>query len=103
MHKSGRAYLLLVSGANRVDEQGVAEQIGEALKRADAHFVRDVTGYAIGGSRRWATTGKLKTFIDADLLQYGQIWAAAGTPMSVFPADPKELAKAADAKVIELK
>jgi prolyl-tRNA editing enzyme YbaK/EbsC (Cys-tRNA(Pro) deacylase) len=98
--RSGKPYLLLVSGANRVDEKGVAAHIGEALKRPDAQYVRDVTGYAIGGIPPLAHDTRLKTFMDRDLLQYDTVWAAAGTPVSVFPADPKRLAEAAGAEVI---
>lgn len=98
--KSGKPYLLLVSGANRVDEKGVAAHIGEALKRPDAQYVRDVTGYAIGGIPPLAHDTRLKTFMDRDLLRYDTVWAAAGTPVSVFPADPRQLAEAAGAEVI---
>jgi len=100
--RSGRPYLLLVSGANRVEEQGVAARIGEPLKRADAAFVREWTGYAIGGVPPLAHATRLRTYIDRDLLQYEQVWAAAGTPRSVFSVDPKALAATADARTIEV-
>lgn len=100
--QSGRPYLLLVSGANRVDEVGVAARIGETLKRPDAHYVRAVTGYAIGGIPPLAHDTKLRTYMDRDLLQYDCVWAAAGTPRSVFPVDPRALVAATGAEIVEL-
>jgi prolyl-tRNA editing enzyme YbaK/EbsC (Cys-tRNA(Pro) deacylase) len=93
---SGKPYLLLVSGANRVDEKGVAGVIGEPLMRPDAQFVRDVTGYAIGGIPPIGHDTPLATY----LLQYEVVWAAAGTPDSVFAVAPQLLAEKAGASVI---
>jgi prolyl-tRNA editing enzyme YbaK/EbsC (Cys-tRNA(Pro) deacylase) len=97
---SGAPILLLVSGRNRVDEKAVAASIGEALKRPDATYVRDVTGFAIGGIPPLGHASPLKTFIDRDLLAYPAVWAAAGTPESVFEVDPKALAAAVTATTI---
>lgn len=99
---SAAPYLLLVSGANRVDEAGVAAAIGEALVRPDANDVRSVTGYAIGGIPPLGHAEPLKTFMDADLLAHDRVWAAAGTPNSVFPVAPQRLATAAGATVISV-
>jgi prolyl-tRNA editing enzyme YbaK/EbsC (Cys-tRNA(Pro) deacylase) len=88
---SGKPYLLLVSGSNRVNEKGVAAHLGEKLKRPDAEFVRNLTGYAIGGIPPFGHASPLATYVDADLLQYDVVWAAAGTPRAVFPVDPKRL------------
>jgi prolyl-tRNA editing enzyme YbaK/EbsC (Cys-tRNA(Pro) deacylase) len=88
---SGKPYLLLVSGSNRVNEKGVAAHLGEKLKRPDAEFVRNLTGYAIGGIPPFGHASPLATYVDADLLQYDIVWAAAGTPRAVFPVDPKRL------------
>lgn len=99
---SAAPYLLLVSGANRVDEAGVAAAVGEALVRPDADDVRSVTGYAIGGIPPLGHAQPLKTFMDADLLAHDQVWAAAGTPNSVFPVAPQWLATAAGATVISV-
>ena len=98
--ESGEAYLLLVSGSNRVDQKSVAALIGETLKRPDADFVRTVTGYAIGGIPPLGHESKLETFIDEDLMTYGEVWAAAGTPESVFAVSPKALGQAAQATPI---
>ena len=82
--ETGKPYLLLVSGVNRVDEAKVAGDIGEALERPDADFVREITGYAIGGVPPFAHAQPLETYIDGDLLTYDQVWAAAGTPKCLF-------------------
>jgi prolyl-tRNA editing enzyme YbaK/EbsC (Cys-tRNA(Pro) deacylase) len=67
---SGKPYLLLVSGANRVDEKAVAKLIGEPLKRPDAAYVRDLTGYAIGGIPPLGHDAQLATYFDRDLLAH---------------------------------
>lgn len=99
---SGAAILLLVSGSNRVNEKAVAKHIGEALKRPDAQFVRDVTGFAIGGIPPVGHDTPLKTFIDQALMQFPTVWAAAGTPESVFEVAPGALATATKATIIEV-
>ena len=88
---SGTPYLLLVSGKNRVNEQKAAKVIGETLARPDAAYVRGTTGYAIGGIPPFGHDVPLKTFIDADLLNYADVWTAAGTPHCVMQLDPKDL------------
>jgi prolyl-tRNA editing enzyme YbaK/EbsC (Cys-tRNA(Pro) deacylase) len=100
---SGKPYLLLVSGSNRVNEKGVAAHLGEKLKRPDANAVRDLTGYAIGGIPPFGHDVKLATFMDRDLLQYDVVWAAAGTPKAVFRTAPTALRDAAGATVIDVK
>ena len=100
---SGKLYLLLVSGVNRVDEKGVAKHLGEKLRRPDAEAVRAATGFAIGGIPPFGHTTPLATYMDADLLQYDVAWAAAGTPKAVFPVDPKRLRDAVGATVLAVK
>lgn len=100
---SGKPYLLLVSGANRVDEKAVAKMIGETLKRPDASYVRDITGYAIGGIPPLGHDTPLATFFDRDLLAHASVWAAAGTPESVFEVTPAALSEAVKAAVIEVR
>jgi prolyl-tRNA editing enzyme YbaK/EbsC (Cys-tRNA(Pro) deacylase) len=97
---SGKPYLFLVSGANRVNQEGVARVIGEALHRPDANDVRDITGFAIGGIPPFGHKTPLATYMDAALLEFAQVWAAAGTPDAVFPIAPQRLAAAADASII---
>jgi prolyl-tRNA editing enzyme YbaK/EbsC (Cys-tRNA(Pro) deacylase) len=91
---------LLVSGANRVDEKRVAERIGEPLRRPDAQYVRDVTGFAIGGIPPLGHDTPLAAYLDEALLAYDIVWAAAGTPDAVFPVAPARLAEAAGASII---
>lgn len=99
---SGTPYLLLVSGKNRVDQDGVAHRIGEALSRPDGKTVRAWTGFAIGGIPPFGHDQAMKTYIDPDLLAYDIVWAAAGTPQAVFSVDPKALAKAVEAITIAM-
>jgi prolyl-tRNA editing enzyme YbaK/EbsC (Cys-tRNA(Pro) deacylase) len=100
---SGRAVLVIASGAHRVDETKVAAALGEPIGKADAGFVRDKTGFAIGGVAPVGHTEKPITFIDQDLLQYGEIWAAAGTPNSVFPLSPAALVSLTSGRVIAVR
>jgi prolyl-tRNA editing enzyme YbaK/EbsC (Cys-tRNA(Pro) deacylase) len=88
---SGRPILLLVSGKNRVNEKAVGKMLGETLTRPDAHYVRDITGYAIGGIPPLGHRDPIPTWIDQDLLAYDEVWAAAGTPETVFKVAPAEL------------
>jgi len=99
---TGRPLLLLVSGANRVNEKGVAVAVGEQLSRPDADFVRTATGFAIGGVPPLGHATPLATWIDEDLLQYETVWAAAGTPNAVFSVDPARLRDAVGAAVIRV-
>jgi prolyl-tRNA editing enzyme YbaK/EbsC (Cys-tRNA(Pro) deacylase) len=97
-----RPYLLLVSGANRVNESDIAAHLGERIKRPDGRSVRELTGFAIGGIPPFGHDFPLVTYMDEDLLQYDVVWAAAGTPSTVFSADPKKLQEAVSAKVISV-
>jgi prolyl-tRNA editing enzyme YbaK/EbsC (Cys-tRNA(Pro) deacylase) len=98
-----RPILLLVSGSNRVDEDRVGEIVGCALIRPDARFVRDQTGFAIGGIPPFGHDRPIATLMDADLHGYGVVWAAAGTPNTVFPIDPSALRDATAARVIAVR
>ena len=91
--ESGRAYLLLVSGANRVHEKRVGRHIGEPLERADADFVKTKTGFSIGGVAPVGATENVPVFIDEKLFGYSKIWAAAGNARSVFPTSADELVR----------
>jgi len=100
--KTATPYLLLVSGDNRVDEKAVAADLAEKLKRPDANFVRDLTGFAIGGIPPFGHAEPIATFFDRDLLKHEVIWAAAGTPKAVFSCAPDALAVATGATVISV-
>jgi prolyl-tRNA editing enzyme YbaK/EbsC (Cys-tRNA(Pro) deacylase) len=90
---SNRPILVVASGANRVNEQKIAALFAEPLGKADADFVRQRTGFVIGGVPPVGHLEPLETFIDEDLLQYKEIWAAAGTPNAVFRLTPPDLIK----------
>jgi prolyl-tRNA editing enzyme YbaK/EbsC (Cys-tRNA(Pro) deacylase) len=91
---SGEAVLALVSGDRRASEPLVSELVGEPVGRADADFVRAATGFAIGGVPPVGHVAALRTVMDADLLRFAVVWAAAGSPRAVFPVAPGELAAA---------
>ena len=100
--KSLRPILVVASGSNRVNEKKIAKLIKEPLGKADADFVRHQTGFAIGGVPPVGHTKALETFIDEDLLQYEEIWAAAGTPNAVFSLTPEELVEMTAGRVINI-
>lgn len=100
--QSKEAYLILVSGKNRVNEKAVAKILGEPLTRPDAKFVREVTGYAIGGVPPVGHATRLSTYLDEDLLGFSTAWGAAGTPECVMELDVEALSAATDAKVISV-
>jgi Cys-tRNA(Pro) deacylase len=89
--ESGQAVIVVASGDNRVSEKKVAALLGEKLGRADADFVREATGYAIGGVSPLGHAQPVKLVLDEDLQRFGTVWAAAGTPFSVFPLAPDDL------------
>jgi prolyl-tRNA editing enzyme YbaK/EbsC (Cys-tRNA(Pro) deacylase) len=101
--RSQRPILVVASGQNRVDERRIEALIGEPLGKADADFVRQHTGFVIGGVPPVGHTQPLETFIDKDLLQYGEIWAAAGTPHAVFRLTPGDLVKITVGRVAAIK
>ena len=101
--ETGSAYLLLVSGDNRVDEGEAKDLVGEALERPDAAFVRQATGFAIGGVAPLGATGELRVFMDEDLFRHATVWAAAGSPVHVFEVVPLQLRSATGAIVGRVK
>jgi len=101
--QSRRPVLLLVSGANRVDETKVGELLGEAIERPDAAFVREKTGFAIGGVPPFGHAEPATVFIDRDLLQYPLVYAAAGAPNSIFGVEPNALQAACAATAINVR
>jgi prolyl-tRNA editing enzyme YbaK/EbsC (Cys-tRNA(Pro) deacylase) len=89
-----RALLVLTSGSHRVDTAKVAALLGvPRLERADADFVRERTGFAIGGVAPVGHIGEIVTLVDADLAHHGEVWAAAGHPRTVFPTTFEELVR----------
>ncbi|MEM7532849.1 MAG: YbaK/EbsC family protein [Chloroflexota bacterium] len=101
--ESDKAILIIASGANRVNEKRMKAVIGEKLKRPNADFVREQTGYAIGGVPPIGHDHPLITYIDEDLGQYDQIWAAAGHPHALFSLTMDELVRMTDGQVVSVK
>jgi prolyl-tRNA editing enzyme YbaK/EbsC (Cys-tRNA(Pro) deacylase) len=100
---SNKPILVLTSGSNRVDEKRIGGYAEESIGRADAEFVRAVTGFAIGGVPPIWHLQPMETYLDEDLLQYATIWAAAGTPNAVFELTPEALQKMTGGKPIRVK
>ena len=102
--ETGKAVLIEASGINRVNEKVAAQWAGEPIVKADADFVREKTGFAIGGVPPVAHATEMGVvLIDEDLLQYAELWAAGGTPHAVFPLTPQELVKLSGGKVVSIK
>jgi prolyl-tRNA editing enzyme YbaK/EbsC (Cys-tRNA(Pro) deacylase) len=99
---TGRPVLVIASGANRVNEWRVGVLLKEVLEKAPAAFVRQATGYAIGGIPPVGHAEPIETFIDEDLLGYREIWAAAGTPNAVFRLTPADLVAMTGGRVIRV-
>lgn len=95
---SGKPYLILVSGSNRVHEKRLGRQLGEALERADPDLVRSATGFAIGGVSPYGHPAPLTTVMDEALLAFDTVWAAAGDPRSVFEIAPGDLERTTGAR-----
>ena len=100
----GEVVLAYVSGANQLDEKRLALAAG-GLKcaRVDADVVREATGFPIGGVPPFGHTKQLRVFIDPDLLQWPEVWAAAGTWNDVFGIEPHKLVEASGGAVTDLK
>jgi len=98
-----RPVLVIASGTNRVNEKRLGELLGEGIEKADADFVREHTGFAIGGVPLLGHAQPLHTILDEDLQQYEAIWAAAGTPTAVFRLTPSDLAASTTGKWVSIK
>ena len=94
--------LFLVSGKNKLDVEKVSKALKIEIKKADASFVKEATGFSIGGIPPVAHETKMDTYIDQDLLDYKDVWAAAGMPFSVFRLESRMLQPLTNGKVIEV-
>ncbi len=101
--ESGKPVLVIASGANRVNEKKLAEHTGEPVQKPDADFVREHTGYVIGGVPPVGHINEITSFIDEDLMHVAEIWGAAGSPNAVFPLTPDELVKITGGTVVSIK
>ena len=96
--------MALVSGSNQLDEKKLAAAAGGAkCSRVDADAVRAATGYPIGGVPPFGHSTQLRVFVDPDLLQYNEVWAAAGTWNDNFGAAPADIVRVAGGVVTDLK
>lgn len=98
-----RAALVIASGLNRVDRAKAAAALGVPLKVADGDWVRDATGFAIGGVSPVGHIAPPLILLDADLLRLDAVWAAAGSPQHVFRTSPAELLRMTGAMVAEIR
>ena len=101
--ETNQPVVAVMSGANRMDEKKLKQLIDGKLKRADAEFVKNRTGFAIGGVPPAGHKESLQTFVDEDLLKFSQVWSAAGNPHAVFPLKPQELLELCSAQVVDIK
>ncbi|KUL49760.1 aminoacyl-tRNA deacylase [Streptomyces sp. NRRL F-4489] len=100
----GAPVLVLMDGASRVDVERVRAELGAAkVTRADAAVVRETTGYAIGGVPPFGHRTRTPVLADRGLLAHGTVWAAAGTPHTVFPLDPRTLIAHAGGRVVDVR
>ncbi len=100
----GEIVMAYVSGANQLDEKKLAAAAGGAkCSRVDADAVRAATGYPIGGVPPFGHATQLRVFVDPDLLQYDEVWAAAGTWNDNFGANPNDIVRVAGGVVTDLK
>jgi len=100
---SQKPILVIASGPNRINEEKISELVSEPIEKADADFVKRVTGFPIGGVAPVGHLRQPQVFIDEDLFQYSEIWAAAGTPHAVFKLRPRELERITGGRVVPVK
>jgi prolyl-tRNA editing enzyme YbaK/EbsC (Cys-tRNA(Pro) deacylase) len=100
--QSNQPILVIASGPNRVEVSLVNAVLGDEIGKADADFVRETTGFAIGGVPPVGHLTPIRTFIDADLFQHDVIWAAAGTPNAVFKLTPDALKEMTNGEVLAI-
>ena len=101
--RSARPVLVIASGANRVDMAKVASATGFHVKRADGGWVRDMTGFAIGGVAPIGHLTPPVVLVDEDLLRFDTVWAAAGSPMHVFATTPRDLLRLSGGTLADVK
>ena len=97
--RSSRPILALVGGTDRVDPRRLEDHVGERVERADADWVREQTGFAIGGVPPVGHAANVRTVAERSLVEFAELWAAAGTPHAVFPLRGDELARLTGAEL----
>jgi prolyl-tRNA editing enzyme YbaK/EbsC (Cys-tRNA(Pro) deacylase) len=103
LRSSGDPLLVVASGVNRVNEKRISSQLNDTLEKAKANFVRERTGFVIGGVPPLGHIETIVTIVDEDLFQFKTIWAAAGHPKAVFELTPDELVEMTHGQVMCIK
>ncbi|MFB5678640.1 YbaK/EbsC family protein [Paenibacillus terreus] len=103
LKNNDKPLLVIASGVNRINEKQINTLLNDNLGKADADFVREHTGFVIGGVPPLGHIESIITLIDEDLLQFREIWAAAGHPRAVFQLTPEELVQMTKGRVICVK
>jgi len=103
LKNNDKPLLVIASGVNRINEKQINTHLNDNLGKADADFVREHTGFVIGGVPPLGHKESIITLIDEDLLQFREIWAAAGHPRAVFQLTPEELVQMTKGRVICVK
>ena len=101
--RTGRPVLVLAGGANRVDERRISDLFSEPVGMADAAYVREKTGFSIGGVPPVGHAERPTTFVDEDLLREEEVWSAAGHTHAVFGLEPAELVRITGGRVAGIK
>jgi prolyl-tRNA editing enzyme YbaK/EbsC (Cys-tRNA(Pro) deacylase) len=100
---TGKPFCIIASGKNKVDEKKVIHILGEEIEKSDAEFVLKHTSFAIGGVPPLGYEQDIKPLIDEDIMKYSEIWAAAGTPNSVFQLSPSDLLQITHGRIVDIK
>jgi prolyl-tRNA editing enzyme YbaK/EbsC (Cys-tRNA(Pro) deacylase) len=100
---TGRPILVIASGSVRVGEANIGQLVNEPIEKADADFVREKTGFAIGGVPPVGHAQAIETFLDESLAGHSEIWAAAGTPNAVFRLSPDDLKRITNGRYVSVK
>jgi len=101
--QSGRPVLVVASGVNKVDEKKIRALLGEKIERAPPEFVKEMTGFEVGGVPPVAHATPCVVYLDADLKAFRKVWAAGGTPNAVFAISVERLAELSGAIVADVK
>lgn len=96
------AVMVLASGSSRVDVAKLSALVGEPVEQAPGAFVRERTGFAIGGVAPVGLVAPVRTYVERGVLAFDRVWAAAGSPRTVFDATPDELLAAIGAEVVDV-
>ncbi len=100
--ESGEPVLVIASGSNRVNEERLAQLIGQPAEKPSAEYVRERTGFSIGGVPPVGHTQPIRTLVDQALTDLDGIWAAAGTPVAVFKLTPENLVHLTGGQVVNI-